>query len=85
MLENESKFVFYILIILYHKRLFFMTKEAVMLAHSPFHVIFFPLLFRIYIKYRYIFVSGENMDESAITRLCYSRDTQEVENTQLLT
>lgn len=43
MLENESKFVFYILIILYHKRLFFlMTKEAVMLPHSSFHVIFSP-------------------------------------------
>lgn len=86
MLENESKFVFYILIILYHKRLFFFNDQrSSNVAPLIFPCHFFPLHFRLYIKCRYIFISGENMDESAIIiRLGYSRDTREVENTQLL-
>lgn len=83
MLENESKFVFYILIILYHKQLFFlMTKDAVMLPHSSFHAIF-PCTSG-YISRVGIHLCQVKLDESVLIRLRYSRDTQEVENTQLL-
>jgi len=61
-----------------------MTEEAVMFSRLSSHVTFvFCLHFRLYTKCRYVLVSGEAVDESAVTRLHYSRATQQADGTQI--